>query len=47
MGAAAQVAQSQQPAMTAFDIMGACVIFMALTWMSPKLISSVIGGSPA
>jgi type IV secretion system protein TrbL len=47
MGAAAQVAQSQQPAMTAFDIMGACVIFMALTWMCPKLISSVIGGSPA
>ncbi len=47
MGSAAQVSQSQQPAMSAFDIMGACVIFMALCWMSPKLISSVIGGSPA
>jgi type IV secretion system protein TrbL len=47
MAAAAQVSQSQTPAMSAFDIMGACVIFMSLCWMSPKLISSVIGGSPA
>jgi type IV secretion system protein TrbL len=47
MAAAAQVSNSQTPAMSAFDIMGACLIFMALCWMSPKLISSVIGGAPA
>jgi type IV secretion system protein TrbL len=45
--AAAQVANSQVPAISAGDIAAACVIFMALCWMSPKLISAVIGGSPA
>jgi len=47
LNAATQVANSQAPAMSAGDIAGACVIFMALCWMSPKLISGVIGGSPA
>jgi hypothetical protein len=47
LNAATQVANSQAPAMSAGDIAGACIIFMALSWMSPKLISGVIGGSPA
>ena len=47
LAAATQVANSQAPAMSAGDIAAACVIFMALCWMSPKLISGVIGGSPA
>ncbi len=47
LAAAAQVANSQVPAISAGDIAAACVIFMALCWMSPKLISAVIGGSPA
>lgn len=47
LNAATQVASSQAPAMSAGDIAGACIIFMALCWMSPKLISGVIGGSPA
>ena len=47
LNAAAQVANAQSPAMSAGDIAGACIIFMALCWMSPKLISGVIGGSPA
>jgi type IV secretion system protein TrbL len=47
LAAAGQVATSQMPAMSAGDIAAACVIFMALCWMSPKLISGVIGGSPA
>ena len=47
LAAAGQVANSQMPAMSAGDIAAACVIFMALCWMSPKLISGVIGGSPA
>ena len=47
LAAAGQVANSQMPAMSAWSIAAACVIFMALCWMSPKLISGVIGGSPA
>jgi len=47
LAAAGQVANSQMPAMSAGDIAAACVIFMALCWMSPKLISGVIGGAPA
>jgi type IV secretion system protein TrbL len=47
LNAATQVASSQAPAMSAGDIAGGCIIFMALCWMSPKLISGVIGGSPA
>jgi type IV secretion system protein TrbL len=47
LAAAAQVPNSVTPAISAGDIVAACVIFMALCWMSPKLISAVIGGSPA
>jgi type IV secretion system protein TrbL len=47
LAAATQVPNSAKPAISAADIAGACVIFMALCWMSPKLISAVIGGSPA
>lgn len=47
LNAATQVANSASPAMSAGDIAAACIIFMALCWMAPKLISSVIGGSPA
>jgi type IV secretion system protein TrbL len=47
LAAAGQVANSQTPALSAGDIAAACVIFMALCWMSPKLISAVIGGSPS
>jgi type IV secretion system protein TrbL len=47
LNAATQVATSPAPAMSAGDIAAACIIFMALCWMAPKLISSVIGGSPA
>jgi type IV secretion system protein TrbL len=47
LNAATQVANSAAPAMSAGDIAAACIIFMALCWMVPKLISSVIGGSPA
>jgi type IV secretion system protein TrbL len=44
---AQQVAQSQTPALSAFDIMGGCLIYMAVCWMAPKLIAGVLGGSPA
>ena len=47
LAAAAQVPSSSTPAISAGDTAAACVIFMALCWMSPKLISAVIGGSPA
>src|SRR2546429_7903209 len=47
LNAATQGANGQPPAMSAGDSAGACIIFMALCWMSPKLISGVIGGSPA
>ena len=35
------------PNMTAFDVMGAAVIFMMLCWQIPKLFAAVLGGSPA
>ncbi len=44
---ATTVATSPKPMMTAFDIMGAAVIFMMLCWQIPKLFSAVLGGSPA
>jgi type IV secretion system protein TrbL len=47
LAAAGQVPNSPMPAMSAGDIAAACIIFMALCWMSPKLISGVIGGAPA
>lgn len=47
LAAAGQVPNSPMPAMSAGDIAAACIIFMALCWMSPKFISGVIGGAPA
>jgi type IV secretion system protein TrbL len=41
------VGTSPRPAMTAFDVMGAAVIFMMLCWQIPKLFSAVLGGAPA
>ncbi len=45
--AATTVASSPSPVMSAFDIMGAAVIFMMLCWQIPKLFAAVLGGSPA
>jgi type IV secretion system protein TrbL len=45
--AATNVATSPSPMMSAFDIMGAAMIFMMLCWQIPKLFSAVLGGSPA
>lgn len=45
--AATNVATSGSPMMSAFDIMGAAMIFMMLCWQIPKLFSAVLGGSPA
>jgi type IV secretion system protein TrbL len=47
MTEAQKVAQSQTPAMSALEIMGASVIFMMLCWQIPKLFAAVLGGSPA
>ena len=47
MSDAQQVGTSAQPAMGAFEIMGAALIFMMLCWQVPKLFSAVLGGSPA
>jgi type IV secretion system protein TrbL len=41
------IATSARPAMTAFDVMGAALIFMMCCWQIPKLFAAVIGGSPA
>jgi type IV secretion system protein TrbL len=43
---AQSVSASARPLMTAFDVMGAAVIFMMLCWQIPKLFSAVLGGSP-
>jgi type IV secretion system protein TrbL len=43
---AQSVSASARPLMTAFDVMGAAVIFMMLCWQIPKLFSGVLGGSP-
>jgi type IV secretion system protein TrbL len=40
------VSASARPLMTAFDVMGAAVIFMMLCWQIPKLFAGVLGGSP-
>lgn len=44
---ATTIATSPKPMMTAFDIMGAAVIFMMLCLQIPKLFSAVLGGAPA
>jgi type IV secretion system protein TrbL len=41
------VGTSAHPALTAFDVIGAAVIFMMLCWQIPKLFSAVLGGAPA
>jgi type IV secretion system protein TrbL len=41
------VGTSAHPSMTAFDVMGAALIFMMLCWQIPKLFAAVLGGSPA
>jgi type IV secretion system protein TrbL len=43
---AQSVSASARPLITAFDVMGAAVIFMMLCWQIPKLFSAVLGGSP-
>jgi len=45
--AAKAVGTSSKPAMSAFEIMGASLIFMMLCWQIPKLFAAVLGGSPA
>lgn len=41
------VATSSQPATDAFSIMGASLIFAAICWHIPKLLSGILGGSPS
>ena len=41
------VATAPHPYMSAFDVMGAALIFMMLCWQIPKLFAAVLGGSPA
>jgi type IV secretion system protein TrbL len=44
---AENIANSMQPATDAFSIMGASLIFAALCWHTPKLLASVLGGTPS
>lgn len=44
---ASDVGTAPQPATTAFDIMGASLIYMMICWQIPKLFSAVLGGAPA
>lgn len=44
---AQKVSLSLNPAMGAFEIMGAALIFLMLCWQIPKLFAAVLGGSPA
>jgi type IV secretion system protein TrbL len=45
-GVAAQVAAQADPAMSAWDIAGAALIFLVLCWQAPKLTSGILGGAP-
>jgi type IV secretion system protein TrbL len=47
LAAAVRVPGAASPSMSAMDIVGAALIFMAICWQAPKLIAGVIGGSPA
>jgi type IV secretion system protein TrbL len=47
MDSAQAVGAAAKPAMSAFEIMGASLIFMMLCWQIPKLFAAVLGGSPA
>lgn len=44
---AENIANSLQPASDAFSIVGASLIFAALCWHTPKLVASVLGGTPS
>jgi type IV secretion system protein TrbL len=41
------IGTAPHPSMTAFDVMGAALIFMMLCWQIPKLFAAVLGGAPA
>jgi type IV secretion system protein TrbL len=41
------IGTAEHPSMTAFDVMGAAVIYMMLCWHIPKLFGAVLGGAPA
>ncbi len=41
------IGNAPHPSMTAFDVMGAALIFMMLCWQIPKLFAAVLGGAPA
>jgi len=43
---ASLVANQQDPAMSAWDIAGGALIFLALCWQTPKLTSGILGGAP-
>jgi type IV secretion system protein TrbL len=47
LAAAVKVPGAASPSMSALDIVGAALVFMAICWQAPKLIAGVIGGSPA
>jgi type IV secretion system protein TrbL len=47
MDSAQAIGTAAKPAMSAFEIMGAALIFMMLCWQIPKLFAAVLGGSPA
>jgi type IV secretion system protein TrbL len=47
VSAAVNVPASGSPSMSALDIVGAALIYMAVCWQAPKVIAGVIGGSPA
>jgi type IV secretion system protein TrbL len=44
---ASGVGSSPTPAMSAFEVMGAALIYIMLCWQIPKLFAAVLGGSPA
>ena len=41
------IGTAPHPSMTAFDVMGAALIFMMLCWQIPRLFAAVLGGAPA
>jgi type IV secretion system protein TrbL len=47
MSEAQGIGTSAHPALTAFDVIGAALIFMMLCWQIPKLFAAVLGGAPA
>jgi type IV secretion system protein TrbL len=47
LASAAAVPSAPQPAMSAFEVMAAGLIFTAVCWQAPKLVSSIMGGFPA